>query len=282
MATTPAWTTQRGGACVRSCARTTAAGWPQVFRRAGAARIDQARYAIIPISRVQPLKKDPRRARNAARFESRVPGRARRDAGRSHRVVRRQHRRVAGVEGRRRSARSPDMGGSPWGALLGSDGAIYVTQGGNVPGSRDQSAVPGIQRVNRDGSVELLASQIAGRTLAGPNDLAFGPDGRLWFTESGTEQDDRFGGCARPGRAVRAGRSGGGEILMELPGVYPNGIAFDAAGALLDGVDGAPRVPAGRRAGGDVLPAHRRPRARRHGVRRRRAAVRVHDHLGRA
>ena len=27
-------------------------------------------------------------------------------------------------------------GGSPWGAVLGTDGAIYVTQGGNVPGSR--------------------------------------------------------------------------------------------------------------------------------------------------
>src|SRR5213082_1325983 len=72
-------------------------------------------------------------------------------------------------------------GGSPWGAVLGSDGAIYVTQGGNVPGAADQSFVPGIQRVQADGSVELLATSIAGITLAGPNDLAFGPDGRLWF-----------------------------------------------------------------------------------------------------
>src|SRR5450432_4940783 len=57
-------------------------------------------------------------------------------------------------------------GGSPWGAILGTDGAIYVTQGGNVPGSGDTSAVPGVQRVNADGSVELLASSIAGHTLA--------------------------------------------------------------------------------------------------------------------
>jgi gluconolactonase len=28
-------------------------------------------------------------------------------------------------------------GGSPWGAVRGSDGVIYVTQGGNVPGSGD-------------------------------------------------------------------------------------------------------------------------------------------------
>ena len=82
-------------------------------------------------------------------------------------------------------------GGSPWGAVLGSDGAVYVTQGGNVPGSGDESAICGIQRVRVDGTVELVSSEIAGYTLAGPNDLAFGPDGRLWFTDSGTEQDPR-------------------------------------------------------------------------------------------
>jgi gluconolactonase len=124
------------------------------------------------------------------------------------------------------------MGGSPWGALLGSDGAVYVTQGGNVPGSPDQSAVPGIQRVNSDGSIEMLATSIAGRTLAGPNDLAFGPDGRLWFTESGTEQDDRFPEGERAVGALYVLDTDGGEFVMERPGVYPNGIAFDAQGRL--------------------------------------------------
>jgi gluconolactonase len=123
--------------------------------------------------------------------------------------------------------RFADMGGSPWGALLGSDGAVYVTQGGNVPGSPDQSAVPGIQRVNSDGSIEMLATSIAGRTLAGPNDLAFGPDGRLWFTDSGSEQDDRFD-VRSPGRLFAVDREGRGEMVLELPEVYPNGIAFDA------------------------------------------------------
>src|SRR5206468_522934 len=65
------------------------------------------------------------------------------------------------------------VGGSPWGAVLGSDGAIYVTQGGNVPGSGDTSAISGIQRVRSD-------------------------------------------------------RTGRGEMVLELPDVYPNGIAFDA------------------------------------------------------
>jgi gluconolactonase len=122
-----------------------------------------------------------------------------------------------------------DTGGSPWGAVLGADGAIYVTQGGNVPGSGDESAVAGIQRVNADGSVERLASTIGGYELAGPNDLAFGPDGRLWFTDSGTEQDDRFAPDKRaPGRLFALGGGGAGEFLMERPEVYPNGIAFDS------------------------------------------------------
>ncbi|MDX6553117.1 MAG: gluconolactonase [Gaiellales bacterium] len=122
-------------------------------------------------------------------------------------------------------------GGSPWGAVLGSEGAIYVTQGGNVPGSPDQSAVAGIQRVRADGTVELLSSSIDGHELAGPNDLAFGPDGRLWFTDSGTEQDDRFE-VRSPGRLFVLDGSGEGEMLIERRDVYPNGIAFDAQGRL--------------------------------------------------
>jgi len=118
-------------------------------------------------------------------------------------------------------------GGSPWGTVLGSDGAVYVTQGGNVPGSGDTSTVSGIQRVRSDGTVELLFSQVAGYQLYGPNDLAFGPDGRLYFTESGSEQDFRFD-VRSPGRLFAVEASGAGEMLLELPNVYPNGIAFDA------------------------------------------------------
>ena len=118
-------------------------------------------------------------------------------------------------------------GGSPWGTVLGSDGAVYVTQGGNVPGSGDTSAISGIQRVSPDGAVELLVTQVAGYTLYGPNDLAFGPDGRLYFTESGSEQDFRFD-VRSPGRLYAVDGSGQGEMLLERPDVYPNGIAFDA------------------------------------------------------
>jgi gluconolactonase len=118
-------------------------------------------------------------------------------------------------------------GGSPWGAILGTDGAIYLTQGGNVPGSGDTGVVSGIQRVAADGTVKLLFSEVAGYPLYGPNDLAFGPDGRLYFTESGSEQDFRFD-VRSPGRLYAVDGSGHGEMLLELPDVYPNGIAFDA------------------------------------------------------
>ena len=121
-------------------------------------------------------------------------------------------------------------GGSPWGAVLGSDGAIYVTQGGNVPGSGDESAVCGIQRVRADGEVELLSAEIGGYVLAAPNDLAFGPDGRLYFTDSGTEHDPRVE--TSPGRLFVLDANGGGEMLLERPDTYPNGIAFDAQGRL--------------------------------------------------
>lgn len=119
------------------------------------------------------------------------------------------------------------LGGSPWGAVLGMDGAVYVTQGGNVPGSGDTSAVSGIQRVLKDGTVELICSEVDGYKLYGPNDLAFGPDGRLYFTDSGSEEDYRFD-VRSPGRLFAIDGRGSGEMLFELPKVYPNGIAFDA------------------------------------------------------
>lgn len=122
-------------------------------------------------------------------------------------------------------------GGSPWGAVLAADGVIYVTQGGNVPGSGDFSAICGIQAVDPDQTVKLVSSEIAGFTLAGPNDLAFGPDGRLYFTDSGTEEDPRVD-TPSPGRLFVLSAGGEGELLAERPRLYPNGIAFDAEGTL--------------------------------------------------
>ena len=68
-------------------------------------------------------------------------------------------------------------GGSPWGAVLGSDGAIYVTQGGNVPGSPDQSAIAGIQRVNATGRSSCSHRASAATPSPGPTTSRSAPTG---------------------------------------------------------------------------------------------------------
>lgn len=143
------------------------------------------------------------------------------------------------IEGGHVSRWSPDgnierfapTGGGPNGATLGPDGFLYVTQNGGM--TREARVTPGILRVNlATGRADLVVTEVAGRTLDGPNDLAFGPDGRLYVT------DPR--GAADPRHNTNAGRlfavdlaTGDGELIIELGPVFPNGIAFDADGTLL-------------------------------------------------
>ncbi len=122
-----------------------------------------------------------------------------------------------------------ETGGGPNGATLGSDGALYVTQNG---GSWSEAeAPPAIQRVTLGGEVETVTNEVAGHALGAPNDLAFGPDRRLYFTDprGAPDPDDN----QNPGRIfvwdVAAAR---GELVMELGPVFPNGIAFTADGTL--------------------------------------------------
>ena len=121
-------------------------------------------------------------------------------------------------------------GGGPNGAAVGPDGALYVTQNGGL--TTDDRVTAGIMRIGASGDVDLVLTSVAGLTLEGPNDLAFGPDGRLWFT------DPR--GAADPARNDRPGRvfaadvaTGDGELVVEVGPVFPNGIAFLADGTLV-------------------------------------------------
>ncbi len=64
----------------------------------------------------------------------------------------------------------------------------------------------------------------------GPNDLAFGPDGRLYFTDSGDWAPETK---PHPGRIIVVEKSGQARILEELANVYPNGIVVEPDGSIV-------------------------------------------------
>jgi gluconolactonase len=119
-------------------------------------------------------------------------------------------------------------GGGPNGAALGSDGFVYVAQMGAWAPSA-QPSMPALQRVSAAGTVEPILSEAAGVALVAPNDIAFGPDGRLYLTDSGAIDIEV---ADRPGR-IFACSDDGGELVLELGPVYPNGIAFDPGSRLV-------------------------------------------------
>jgi len=122
------------------------------------------------------------------------------------------------------------LGGGPSGTALGTDGALYVSQNGGV-GTPNRTR-PGIQRVEPDGAVTMVCTELGGLALGAPSDLTTGPDGRLYLTDPGDVIDPA--GDVRPGRIFAVDpATGQGELVVELGPVYPNGIAFDAGGRLL-------------------------------------------------
>ena len=72
----------------------------------------------------------------------------------------------------------------------------------------------------------------------GPNDLVFGPDGRLYITDPGTYRP----GDPEPSRLFVMEPDGTGRLLAELsPPTFPNGIAVEADGNVVWAEQGAPR-----------------------------------------
>lgn len=123
-----------------------------------------------------------------------------------------------------------DVAGAPTSCAVGSDG-VYVAQNGRTAGRwlSPRPCPPSIQRIAPDGSVETVAESASGVPLIGPNDLAFGPDGALYFTDPGTFDD------AKPeeGCVCRLDADGECTILEETGTAYPNGIAVEPDGAVL-------------------------------------------------
>ena len=124
-----------------------------------------------------------------------------------------------------------DCGGGPNACMLGSDGAVYVTQNGGTVGAwrAERKGRPSIQKAWPDGRVEEITAEVDGVKLQAPNDLSFGPDGRLYFTDPADYLPDDRG----PGRVFALNPDGTGELLEELPGAYPNGIVVEPDGSIV-------------------------------------------------
>ena len=146
--------------------------------------------------------------------------------------------------------RLADTGGGPNSCCLGSDDCLYVAQNRGLVGNwRADRVQPGcIQRVSMDGQVEILITEVDGLELRQPNDLAWGPDGSLYFTDPGFFDLD-----TRPdaGRLFVVRPGGSGELLAELENTYPNGIAVDADGSIV-WTESYPRRVCRRRTNGAI------------------------------
>lgn len=122
--------------------------------------------------------------------------------------------------------------GGPNAVALGSDDHLYVCQNGGVvgPWRADALAAPSIQRVGLAGGVATVATEVAGIALQAPNDLAFGADGRLYFTDPGRYDPETR---PDPGYIFALSPDGSGELVVDLGPVYPNGIVAESSGAIV-------------------------------------------------
>ncbi len=111
-------------------------------------------------------------------------------------------------------------GGGPNGLVLGSDG-LFVAQNGGIFGASGL-ATPGVQSII-GGVVDYALS--GGFTA--PNDLAFGPDGRLYVTDP---QTDRAILEPIPGCVVACELGTGIQTVVASDRLCPNGLAFTADG----------------------------------------------------
>ena len=144
-----------------------------------------------------------------------------------------QFRSQISVYNGKKVSRLAKTGGSPNGATLGSDGNLYVAQNGGVVGDwrAKRMIAPSIQRVTMTGEVEQVCTEVAGIPLLAPNDICFGPDGRLYFTDPahGYDPNNR----TEDGRIYAIDSQGRGELAVRRQPVYTNGIGFLPDGTLV-------------------------------------------------
>ena len=106
-------------------------------------------------------------------------------------------------DGRKETLAEP--GGGPNGAAVGPDGALYVCNNGGMDMTSGRSNTgPGsegrIERIDiASGRIDRIYEAWEGVPLGAPNDIVFGSDGSLWFTDYGKTGDGlkHFGGLYR-------------------------------------------------------------------------------------
>ncbi len=127
-----------------------------------------------------------------------------------------------------------EVRGAPHAVIEGDGGWLYVTQSGNVAIGTNATPDPvpaGIQRVSPDGEISYVVDALSIPEIRSPNDLCFGPDGRLYFTDTGGSFDPTD--ATQVARIFAVDAVGHLEAVAELGPVFANGITFDRHGRLV-------------------------------------------------
>jgi gluconolactonase len=118
-------------------------------------------------------------------------------------------------------------GGGPNGLARGVDDTLYVAQNGGAWGASG-SAEPGVQVITGT-RVDYLVEG-----LGAPNDLMFGPDGRLWITDTRAEFDVSSPDDGLPGHVYATDvASGDTRQVVDRGPVFINGLGFTRDGSKL-------------------------------------------------
>jgi len=120
-------------------------------------------------------------------------------------------------------------GGGANGATLGAEGDIWVANNGGIslgPGGYwfPPDPIDGrIQRITTAGEVIDASGDLPGDAPHRPNDICFGPDGKLYFTDPRNWEDLQNLQLGRVWRMDPA--NGRADVVAEVP-LFCNGIAF--------------------------------------------------------
>src|ERR1700761_2623330 len=120
-----------------------------------------------------------------------------------------------------------ETGGGPNGLACSADGTLYVAQNGGAWGASGL-AEAGVQVISGT-RVDYLVEG-----LGAPNDLTFGPDGRLWITDTRGEFDMSAPEAGPPGHVYASNvESGETQQIIDDGPVFINGLGFDYGGSTL-------------------------------------------------